>query len=147
MMTTTTDITAYVDGGSDQNGTYAGLLLIDSHTKELLYGDGVVLNVYTNNEAEYAAVLAAIYKALDLGAKRLLVYSDSKVIVNQINGEWLVHANNLKYFYDEIKDNIRNIHFEIHWIPRQQNVIADLLSRTARVKMKNKGGENGIEAS
>jgi ribonuclease HI len=39
----------------------------------------------SNNEVEYKALLHGLYIAISLGIKRLLVYSDSAVVINQVN--------------------------------------------------------------
>ena len=52
-----------------------------------IYGE---LNVETNNIAEYAAIyysLTALIQNLPYG-REIELYSDSKLIINQINGEW-----------------------------------------------------------
>jgi ribonuclease HI len=39
----------------------------------------------SNNEAEYKALLHGLRLAISLGIKRLLVYNDSAVVINQVN--------------------------------------------------------------
>jgi ribonuclease HI len=39
----------------------------------------------SNNEAEYEALLHGLRLAVSLGIKRLLVYDDSAVVINQVN--------------------------------------------------------------
>ena len=42
----------------------------------------------TNNEAEYEALLAGVNLVRLLGGKMVEVYSDSRLIVGQVNGEY-----------------------------------------------------------
>jgi ribonuclease HI len=42
----------------------------------------------SNNEAEYEALLHGLRLAVSLGIKRLLVYGDSLLIIQQVNKEW-----------------------------------------------------------
>ena len=49
----------------------------------------------TNNQAEYKALISALESANDFG-NELECYSDSKLIVNQMNGEWKVKHPNMK---------------------------------------------------
>jgi ribonuclease HI len=42
----------------------------------------------SNNEVEYEALLHGLRIAASLGIKRLLVYSDSAVAINQVNKSW-----------------------------------------------------------
>ena len=42
----------------------------------------------SNNEAEYEALLAGLRLARDMNIKVLDIYSDSKLVVNQVLGEY-----------------------------------------------------------
>ena len=42
----------------------------------------------TNNEAEYEGILTGLRLAKALGAKNLLIQSDSKLVIRQIKGEY-----------------------------------------------------------
>ena len=48
----------------------------------------------TNNVAEYTAVLKALEKAKELGlvSEEIEVLTDSKLLANQLNGQWKVKA-------------------------------------------------------
>ena len=126
-------LTAFVDGGGKWNDRHAniGLLILDAETKEVLVEEGHDIGDASNNEAEYTAVVMALYHANRLGAKAIQVYSDSKLVVNQLSGEWRVHENHLRCYYDEIMDEAQNLDFNISWIPRRENKQADALSRGA----------------
>ena len=41
-----------------------------------------------NNEAEYEALLAGLKVALDLSTTNLEVYSDSQLVINQVEGSF-----------------------------------------------------------
>ena len=41
-----------------------------------------------NNEAEYEALLTSLWNALLLGARCLLIFCDSKLVINQLKGEY-----------------------------------------------------------
>src|SRR5262249_34650695 len=53
----------------------------------------------TNNVAEYTALVRALARAAELGLKRLAVYSDSELMVKQMNGEYSVKNAALKELY------------------------------------------------
>src|SRR3989337_2861069 len=55
----------------------------------------------TNNEAEYRAIIAALEKAIQLGAKQVEVRSDSELVVRQINGQYRVKNASLKPLYQQ----------------------------------------------
>jgi ribonuclease HI len=42
----------------------------------------------TNNEAKNEALIHGLRIATSLGIKRLLVYGDSAVVINQVNKDW-----------------------------------------------------------
>jgi ribonuclease HI len=77
----------YFDGSLKLEGAGAGVLLISPMGKQLKY----VLQIFwkvSNNEAEYEALLHGLCLAVSLGIKRLLVYGDSAVVINQVNKSW-----------------------------------------------------------
>jgi ribonuclease HI len=56
----------------------------------------------TNNEAEYKAVIAALDCATGHCRQEVEHYSDSELIVKQLNGEYRVRARNLKPLIEAI---------------------------------------------
>ncbi len=126
-------LVAFVDGGGEWQDKPAniGLYIVDDH-QNVRVEEGHIIGKASNNEAEYTAVLMAIYHAQKLGATDLHVYSDSKLIVNQINGDWKIHENHLRHYYDEVKREAESLNFTISWIPRAQNNKADKLARSAK---------------
>ncbi len=86
----------------------------------------------TNNQAEYRAVIAALEKAIELGAKHVEMNSDSELIVRQINGRYRVKKTALKPLYQKVKQLQGLLEgFAITHIPREQNVEADRLANSA----------------
>ncbi|GKU85421.1 hypothetical protein SLEP1_g100 [Rubroshorea leprosula] len=76
--------TLYVDGASSSKGSGAGALLIgpDGYRSE----HALKFNFdATNNMAEYEALLLSLQLALELKISTIQVYSDSQLVVNQIN--------------------------------------------------------------
>jgi ribonuclease HI len=98
----------------------------------------------TNNEAEYHAVIAALrYLGDELaqvdgvvsGRGRVDIYSDSQLIVRQLNGDYRVREPRLKALYDWVNLLAGQLaeQYEIHFIhlPRELNAEADHLARIA----------------
>lgn len=86
----------------------------------------------TNNQAEYRALIAALEKAISLGVSETDVYSDSELIVRQINGSYRVKNALLKPLYQRVKQLQSQLDgFTITHIPREQNVEADNLAGAA----------------
>src|SRR5204862_4092873 len=61
------------------------------------------LGTATNNVAEYTALVHALARAAELGLKRLAIFSDSELMVKQMNGEYSVKNADLKELYDEAR--------------------------------------------
>jgi ribonuclease HI len=77
----------YFDGSLKLGGAGAGVLFISPSRKQLKY----ILQIRwpaTNNEAKYEALLHGLHLAVTLGIKRLLVYGDSSIVINQVNKNW-----------------------------------------------------------
>ena len=90
------------------------------------------IGVTTNNQAEYQAIIAALEKAISLGARHVELKSDSELVVKQINGRYKVKKAALRPLYQEIVQLIGSLEgFTIAYIPRQQNREADKLANKA----------------
>jgi len=86
----------------------------------------------TNNQAEYRAIIAALEKALSLGASQVDVRSDSELVVRQLNGRYRVKKASLKPLYQQVKQLSSQFEgFNITHIPREQNTEADRLASMA----------------
>ncbi|MCH8865039.1 MAG: ribonuclease HI family protein [Chloroflexi bacterium] len=86
----------------------------------------------TNNQAEYRALIAALEKAVQLGARKVSVYSDSELVVRQITGRYRVKKAELKPLFQKVTQlQSRLESFSISHIPREQNTEADRLANEA----------------
>lgn len=84
----------------------------------------------TNNVAEYKALIHLLELAIAMKIKKLTVYGDSQLVVNQVNGVWTVNAGGLRQYYDRVKDmQSAFTEFALKWVSRKRNGIADKLSR------------------
>lgn len=86
----------------------------------------------TNNEAEYAALMAVLDCAIQAKVKRLVVHGDSQLVINQANGAWLIKAKELAPLCNTVmalKAQIPSV--KLLWIPRTENAEADALSKQA----------------
>ena len=77
----------YVDGAANYKGSGVGLVLISPERitieKSLRLGFSA-----TNNEAEYEALLVGMTMFQKMGGKAVEIFSDSRLVVGQIQGEW-----------------------------------------------------------
>jgi ribonuclease HI len=62
----------------------ASILFVSPDEKQLKYVLQILWQA-TNNKAEYEAFIHGLRVAIFLGIKRLLIYGDSTVVVNQVN--------------------------------------------------------------
>lgn len=87
----------------------------------------------TNNVAEYTALIRALERVreLKLGKEEIIVRSDSKLVVNQMKGEFKVKARLLLPLYTKAKILANGLDITFKWIPREENAEADELSRVA----------------
>ena len=86
----------------------------------------------TNNQAEYRAVIAALEKAIALGARQVDVRSDSELVVRQINGRYRVKKASLRPLYLRVGKLLSEFEgFTITHVPREQNKEADSLTNAA----------------
>lgn len=87
----------------------------------------------TNNVAEYTALIHALKKIrnLKLGDEKIVIRSDSKLVVNQMREKWKVKAEHLKPLFYKARILADGMDIVFQWIPREENQEADDLSRRA----------------
>ena len=90
----------YTDGGSRGNPgpAAAGFVLTDANGMQL-GGRGFFLGRTTNNVAEYTAIIKALEAARQKGGKRVTVFSDSELLVRQLNGQYKVKSEQVRPLY------------------------------------------------
>jgi ribonuclease HI len=119
----------YFDGSLNLEGAGVGVLLISPTGEQLKY----VLQIFwkvSNNEAEYKALLHGLRLAASLGIKRLLVYGDSAVVINQVNKSWDRKKENMDAYCLEVcKLENKFYGLEFHHVVRDNNVAANVLSK------------------
>lgn len=126
-------ITMHIDGGARGNpgNAGAGVVLRGADDGALLEA-GYYLGHQTNNVAEYTALLKGLEAAKRAGATELTVYSDSELLVKQINGEYRVKNPALKDLFDDAFGRLRGFaKWEVRHVRREQNARADELANLA----------------
>ena len=90
------------------------------------------LDVGTNNTAEYLALIRLLETAHAQGARQLIVYGDSQLVINQVSGRWLIAAKDLVPLARRATELMKAIgDVRLQWIPREENERADELSKRA----------------
>lgn len=134
--------TLYFDGACEPinpGGVATGGWVIFDDGQQLLgqsqvfkRGDGA-----TNNYAEWCALgcgLKAFLEHRDLIlSKKLFIYGDSMLVINQLNGKWKCNKEHLRKLRDRCKELLVSIDlpWSAEWIPREKNEESDALSREA----------------
>ena len=126
--------TLYFDGASRSNpgpASYGGVI----------YENGVERYTYkkyigttTNNVAEYKALLNGLLLAKEKGITRVEVYGDSKLVIEQVKGNWKVKSRLLIPIHREICAVLINNPFEqitFQHVYRKNNKRADELANEA----------------
>ncbi|MHB8793197.1 MAG: Nif3-like dinuclear metal center hexameric protein [Thermoleophilia bacterium] len=123
----------YVDGGSRGNPGPAGIgAVLSAPDGEPLETLASYIGEATNNVAEYQAMISGLELALDRGVTRLAIFSDSELIVRQLEGAYRVKNEGLRPYYQEAKSLLSRLdEYELKSIPREANVHADELVNQA----------------
>lgn len=125
-------IIAYSDGGSRNNPGNAayGYVIYDSN-RNILYEKSEYIGIATNNIAEYTGIYECIKKAIDIKFDKLILRSDSQLIINQINGIYKIKDIELSKIFIKIKNITFGTNLIFEYVPREQNKYADMLVNKA----------------
>jgi ribonuclease HI len=119
----------YFDGPLKLGGGGAGVLFISPRGEQLNYVFQILFEV-SNNKAEYEALWHGLRLGVSLGIKRLLIYYDSLLVVQQVNKEWDINKDTMDAYVMEIRKLEKKfLGLEIHHVVCDNNVGADVLSK------------------
>jgi ribonuclease HI len=126
--------TLSVDGASNIRGSGAGVILEGP--------DGVLIEQSlrfafkaSNNQAEYEALIAGMKLAKEMEVRNLQAKSDSQLVTNQVSGDYQTKDPQLIKYLEKVQGLAAQFeHFELIYVPREQNSRADLLSKLASTK-------------
>ncbi len=123
----------HTDGGSRGNpGPAAAGFVIEDAEGHLLAAKGLFLGQSTNNIAEYTAMMRALEVCADIGAEQVTAYSDSELLVKQINGQYKVKNEGIKPLHGHIMALLEQFSaYSVRHIRREQNTEADALVNRA----------------
>lgn len=142
MNTNKQDLIVYCDGSNSSRGCGVGCAWFSVNnlrnpgdpktlisTAVPIYELSVRINRCTNNVSEYTSLIKALNFSIDLGLDNIIVFMDSKLVVNQVNGDWKInydHLRRLKILVDILK---RSIKITLIHVRREYNKVADKLSK------------------
>jgi len=117
----------YTDGGSRGNpGLSAAAGVIYTPEFKVLLEVSEFLGIQTNNYAEYQGLIITLKKCIEIKVKNVEVFMDSKLIVEQMNGNFKV--NKLQILFKEAKELVKSFEtITFKHIGRELNKHADSL--------------------
>lgn len=125
-------LTIHIDGAARGNPGPAAFAFVIAQDGCPTLREKGRLGETTNNVAEYTALVRALEKATELGGKRLLIHSDSELLVKQMNGEYRVKSDDLRPLFQQARELSRRFDLvSIRHVPREQNSEADRLCNEA----------------
>jgi len=130
------EVSAHIDGGARGNPGEAGAgVVFHDRTGAPLERISRYLGRATNNTAEYQALLVALARARDAGVRHLRVFSDSELLVNQVNGRYRTRVPHLQQYLQEAIRLMREIgRVDVTHVRRELNTDADALANQAMDK-------------
>ncbi|XP_050256370.1 uncharacterized protein LOC126701950 [Quercus robur] len=123
--------TIQTDGSSAQKRGGVGVVITTPDGEVMKYGVQLEFPA-TNNEAEYEGILTGLRLGKALGAKNLLVQSDSKLVIGQISGEYEAKEERMQKYLKltrQLTQEFDTVDFV--QIPGNQNIEADEVSKLA----------------
>lgn len=106
----------------------------------LLAPDGTTLEISrrlghgNSGEAEYGALIALLEAAVAAGARELVLYGDSRVVIDDVNAmapRGAAGLESLRARASGLLELLGRRHVRLCWIPRHKNGAADALSQRA----------------
>ncbi|KAL5542865.1 hypothetical protein UlMin_010575 [Ulmus minor] len=86
----------------------------------------------TNNQAKYEALLSGLRLAKEVSARHLTIYSDSQLVVSQVNSEFQAKGEKMASYLEKAKEAMNQFDtVTIIQVPRAENTNADALARLA----------------
>lgn len=133
----------FFDGASKGNPgeSGCGFYIIDEETEFCILGKKYIGNFKTNNDAEYLGLINGLKKItddFDTSKLSLQVYGDSKLVIEQMKGDWKINAKNLIKHHKKaqvLSKKFKDIEF-FH-ILRNKNSIADRLANESIYEHNN----------
>ena len=133
-------IIAFIDGSCYPNPggeSYAGVYIPEQEKmKKIVFRTYLGNGKTSNNHAEYCAAIAALLLLDEYRDSPITIYSDSKLLVNQMNGTWGVNNGGVYLkAYQVLKKRLEMFNdIRFSWIPRERNEMADAICKGMLVR-------------
>jgi ribonuclease HI len=138
-------VVAFCDGGARGNpGPAAVGATLRTPGGKVLAEISEAIGHATNNVAEYTAVKRALERARELEATDVEIVTDSKLLVEQLNGRYRVKNPTLQRLHAEVRaaaKPFRSVSYR--HVPRERNRRADALVNLALDAWQAEHGDDG----
>ena len=109
----------------------AGVILLDKDNG-LVEELGEYIGKVTSNVAEYEAVVLGLQRALELGAREILLRTDSQLVIRQLSGAYRIKSKNLIPRHVLARRLLSKFKkWKVEYVPREENHGADMLANVA----------------
>lgn len=127
------ELRLYVDGAARGNPGPAGIgaVAFDDQDREM-FSLAEYIGEATNNMAEYVALVVGLEEARDLDPKNLKIFSDSRLLVEGVKGNFTIKKPHLKVLNSRIKVLLESFSsVDVTHVKREANAKADALANQA----------------
>ena len=122
----------HTDGAARGNPGPAGAgILIEDDQGIRVQARHKWLGQMTNNQAEYHALIEGLKAVKDWKPDRLEIYLDSKLVVEQIKGQYKIKEPELQKLHAQARQLLEGLQYEIKHVAREENRGADHLANMA----------------
>jgi len=125
---------AFTDGASRGNPGESGFgIIVKDDSGDTILALSGYIGRTTNNIAEYTALLKLLEHMRSAECSRMIVHSDSELMVRQLNGSYKVRDKGLKRYHARFQELKKSLPFDIviRHIGREENKEADRLANEA----------------
>lgn len=122
---------AFTDGASRGNPGDSGIgVLMKDPEGKVLVSLSDFIGTATNNVAEYTALITCLQLAAETNCTRLIVHSDSELMVRQVQGTYRVKDAGLKPLFARVRELLDAAPFAVEFrhVAREENAGADDLA-------------------
>jgi len=127
----------YFDGSRPNQGSAMIGLIIEKNGEKILKRSKVIENI-SSNYSEYMALLELSKEIKGLGIKKITVFGDSKVVINNMTFDI---DDKYKDIREKIKTHLSDTEYYLQWLPSKENK-ADELTRPKNGDGKEENGKD-----
>ncbi|MBC8233971.1 reverse transcriptase-like protein [bacterium] len=134
----------FVDGATSPNPGPSAIGWIAFRKENKLEEYFEYIGCTTNNIAEYTAVIRALEAAQSKWPQeKIIIRSDSELVVNQVNGSWNINQQYLADLCKQVKKSGKDTEWQLLWVSRKEN-LAHKLSMRGLYEEKIKARASGL---